>query len=212
MPARVVPTVHELPPLVQKILADLYGHFAFVNAEYYPLIATSVVKHDTYNDHVTGAAVSETTSKWYWDSDKKPLRTVLTFACSDTVLYADVFVHALETGTCDALVATGKQFLGCSLKEIQQLGRELIRLANDIAKPQIKIKVRCMSDIEYNCNEEKVIAHITTEEEWLDLVETTVKPMVRYAVQRDKDMDIYDGPAIAFMDHEHDEEPVAMEP
>ena len=208
MSTRVVPSIHKLPPLVCKILSDLYGQFAFINSAYYPLVATSVVAHDIRVDHSSGIVICESTSKWYWDSEDKPLRTVLTFQCNDTVLFADVFVNALETETCTALIATGQLFLGHPFKEIQHLGQEMVQLGNDIAKPQIRIKLRCLSDVEHNSKEEKVISLVTNEQEWLQVVENTVKPMVRYAVERDRALDVYDGPEVEFLNHEYGGEPM----
>jgi hypothetical protein len=159
-------------------------------------------------DHGSGIVICQSTSKWYLDSDDKPLRTVLTFPCKDTVLFADVYVDALETETCAALIATGELFVDHPFKEIQHLGHEIVKLANDVAKQQIKIKIRCLSDIECNCNEKKVIALVNNEEEWLQVVENTVKPMVRFAVERDRALDVYDGPEVDFLNHEYEAEPM----
>ena len=94
MPSRVIPVIHQLPPLIKTILADLYGQFHFVNSVYFPLAATSTVQHIPVT--VEGVLQSETVCKWYKDDDTRPLRATLAFHCEDTVLFADIFMHQSE--------------------------------------------------------------------------------------------------------------------
>jgi hypothetical protein len=108
MPSKVVPNVW-LPPLVHRILSDLYGEFRFVNTPFFPLAATS--------------AVDETTvCRWYREDNGRPLRAALAFnACEDTLLFADVYMR-VDDGRPLAL-ADVRIKLRC-ITDIERLGCE----------------------------------------------------------------------------------------
>jgi hypothetical protein len=50
----------------------------------------------------------------------------------------------------------------------------------------VRIKLRCIANIDrLDCDRSKAVALVSSEAEWRDLVETVVRPLVAYAIEKD---------------------------